>query len=310
VECAKRNNIPIVCVVDCDKQILRTVVDGYLESGDSFLFDEQVITVTSQSREHGYTVIVEAIKRAVQAAFNRKQTALIPTPTADAQQLDRVHDEQDGTPQMELMAALFSNFSSAEAAFEAFSNDEGIIGKKEWRRIVKKTLPALSHVDAKVLRKQLPKKVSLVQFFEMMGEAKPKSHPSASKSTSNLPSHLAELPGEVPVLPTSFQSRPHAHEQLVAALLGSGGSHSTAVTAPKSRVSSQGMGGVGKTMLTAAVVRDERVRGGFESIAWISMSQQPELLQLQANLYQQLHPDNDKMPSKADSSEAKLRELR
>jgi hypothetical protein len=69
------------------------------------------------------------------------------------------------------------------------------------------------------------------------------------------------------------------------------------------------MGGVGKTMLTAAVVRDERIRGAFESIAWIGMSQQPELLQLQAKLYQQLHPQNDKMPSKADSMEASVREL-
>jgi hypothetical protein len=69
------------------------------------------------------------------------------------------------------------------------------------------------------------------------------------------------------------------------------------------------MGGVGKTMLTAAVVRDGRVRGAFESIAWIGMSQQPELLQLQAKLYQQLHPENDKIPSKVDTAEAGLREL-
>ena len=160
----------------------------------------------------------------------------------------------------------------------------------------------MPQADAKALRKKLPKKVSLVQFCEMMGEVKPKSsHPSASKSTTDMSSHLAELPGEVPVLPTSFQSRPHAHEQLVAALLNSGGSHSTAVTAPKSRVSSQGMGGVGKTMLTAAVVRDERVRSAFECIAWIGMSQQPDLLQLQRTLYYQLHPDNESMPSKAAS---------
>jgi hypothetical protein len=70
------------------------------------------------------------------------------------------------------------------------------------------------------------------------------------------------------------------------------------------------MGGVGKTMLTAAVVRDERVRGAFERIAWIGMSQQPELLQLQAKLYHQLHPENDKMPSKADTVESRLTELR
>jgi hypothetical protein len=152
--------------------------------------------------------------------------------------------------------------------------------------------------------------VSLAEFSELMDEVKPKDEQAAaSKSTSHALSHLAELPGDVPVLPTSFKSRPHAHEQLVAALLDSAGNRSTAVTAPKSRVSSQGMGGVGKTMLTAAVVRDERVRGAFECIAWIGMSQQPELLQLQAKLYQQLHPENKEMPKHANSIGAQRREL-
>ena len=74
-------------------------------------------------------------------------------------------------------------------------------------------------------------------------------------------------------------------------------------------ICSQGMGGVGKTMLTAAVVRDERVRLAFESIAWVNLSQQPDIIQLQKKCYQQLHVENEKMPSKADSIEAALREL-
>ena len=77
----------------------------------------------------------------------------------------------------------------------------------------------------------------------------------------------------------------HAQQQLLSALLAREGARSTAVTAPKSRISSQGMGGVGKTMLTAAgtadavvvcdlirsmasflfvVVRDKRLRAGFK----------------------------------------------
>jgi hypothetical protein len=90
------------------------------------------------------------------------------------------------------------------------------------------------------------------------------------------------------------------------------------------------MGGVGKTILTAAVVRDERVRGAFERIAWIGMSQQPDLVELQkrcargcfcimnrpkvdiclCRLYQQIHPDNDEMPTKANSIESQVTELR
>jgi hypothetical protein len=207
------------------------------------------------------------------------------------------------------MTALQSKYGTDKAAFDAFSNDD-TIGKTEWKKIIKQMLPIMPQADARALRKKLPRKVNLAQFSELMGEVKPKDeHALASKVPSHTPSHLAKLPGEVPVLPTTFKSRPHAHEQLVAALLDSGGSRSTAVTAPKSRVSSQGMGGVGKTMLTAAVVRDERVRGAFESIAWIGMSQQPDLLQLQRILYYQLHPDNKKMPSKADLVGSQLVEL-
>ena len=100
-------------------------MDKYMESGDSFLFDEQVISVTSQGREHSYTLIIEAIKRAVQAASKRKSTVLTPAATSEAQnpQLGCVHDEQDDTPQMELMAALYSKFGTAKAAFDTFSNE-------------------------------------------------------------------------------------------------------------------------------------------------------------------------------------------
>ena len=54
-------------------------------------------------------------------------------------------------------------------------------------------------------------------------------------------------------------------------------------------------GGVGKTMLTAAVVRDQRVRAAFSVIGWANLSQLPDLIGLQGRLYQQL-ADNQEMP--------------
>ena len=69
------------------------------------------------------------------------------------------------------------------------------------------------------------------------------------------------------------------------------------------------VGGVGKTMLTAAVVRDARVREAFQLIAWLNMSQKPDLMQLQQRLYSQLS-DNKTMPSQvAESVEGQLTEL-
>jgi hypothetical protein len=330
IDCARQKSTFVICVCDVDKQTVRSIVDFYMESGHAHLFDEQVIAYSTQSREHSHSLIIEAIERAVQSASRQNQiVAVVETPqskpgsahdlvddvqtdpmVAKAQQAKtgRVHELDDGL-QTELMTSLRSKFGISKAAFDSFSN-EGAIGKKDWRRMIKKMLPTISKADARAMSKQLPKAVNLAQFSELMDEGKRKDEQaSASEISSHSSSHLARLPGDVPVLPTALKSRPHAHEQLVAALLDSGGNSSTAVTAPKSRVSSQGMGGVGKTMLTAAVVRDGRVRGAFERIAWIGMSQQPELLQLQAKLYQQLHPKNDKMPNKADSIEAQLREL-
>ena len=48
VECARSLKIPITCILDADKQILRTVVDGYMQKGYGFLFDEQVTYVSTK----------------------------------------------------------------------------------------------------------------------------------------------------------------------------------------------------------------------------------------------------------------------
>ena len=81
---------------------------------------------------------------------------------------------------------------------------------------------------------------------------------------------LATIPDEVPELPASFQARPELSAALKASVLSSkagvSGSHSaTTVTAPPRRsaaahtTTTSGMGGVGKTMMAAALARDPEV---------------------------------------------------
>ena len=62
-------------------------------------------------------------------------------------------------------------------------------------------------------------------------------------------------------------------------------------------------------MLTAAVIRDDRVREAFQVIAWLNMSQKPDLLSLQKRLYQQIHPNNEELPKKAKTIEAGVEEI-
>jgi hypothetical protein len=234
---SRSHDIPLLCVVDTDKQTVRSVVDYYFEGGQSYLFAEQVIIFTTQGREHCHGLIIEAIKRAVQTIAKSAEPA--PPP-----EIDRIHevDEESGTPEnaagpdalTELKAALLSKFGSAKAAFSSFSKD-GQISKREWRKVIRKMMSTLSNEDSKTLRKQLPKRVNGVQFSELLGEAKVE-YTKQSESPSEA-SGLAALPAECPRLPSSFKSRPHPQEQLVLALLASGGNHSTSVSSPKSRIS-------------------------------------------------------------------------
>ena len=48
------------------------------------------------------------------------------------------------------------------------------------------------------------------------------------------------------------------------------------------------MGGVGKTLTAAALVRDEEVRSSFEKICWVSLGQEPDTPSLQQTLHIQL----------------------
>ena len=51
IQCARAASIPLLCVVDVDKQTVRSIVDYYFESGRAYLFDEQVIAYSAQGRE-------------------------------------------------------------------------------------------------------------------------------------------------------------------------------------------------------------------------------------------------------------------
>ena len=143
----------------------------------------------------------------------------------------------DSSPLASLKKALLSSYGSAQSAFQALSNSDDVVGRKEWKRGIKKAGLAedFGSKDLKALRSSLPKITTLSAFCSFLGES-----PVQDEVTQDIESSgLAPLPPEVPALPSSFRSRDHAQAQLTAALLESG-RRSTSLTAPKSRVSSQG----------------------------------------------------------------------
>ena len=137
-----------------------------------------------------------------------------------------------------LKKSLLSVYGSAQAAFEALSSSEGIVGRKQWKKAVKKaSLDHFTGIQLKELRSGLPKLASLSAFVCFVDGSAAVDESGETTEAS----HLAPLPLEVPALPSSFRHREHAEAQLTSALLESG-RRSTSLTAPKSRVSSQGMG--------------------------------------------------------------------
>lgn len=93
-------------------------------------------------------------------------------------------------------------------------------------------------------------------------------------------SALASLSPEVPTLPDGFITRPDLIKAIKHAVLHNVDARATAVTAPAKKAlgptnttTTQGMGGVGKTTITAALVHDDEVRAAFKIICWVSVGQ-------------------------------------
>jgi WD40 repeat protein len=106
-----------------------------------------------------------------------------------------------------------------------------------------------------------------------------------SNSTAPFPPSLARLHG-VPELPPHYLERHAEFSLLMQKLLT--GSGNLGITGQSSAVGVQGMGGIGKTVLAAALVHDLEIRQAFpDGIYWLTVGQKPNLLDLQNQLLRQ-----------------------
>ena len=137
---------------------------------------------------------------------------------------------------------------------------------------------------------------------------------SSKQSETPHRTKLATIPPEVPVLPSHHIDRFElitALKQRVLHLEHT--TNATAVTAapayPGRRngktysgnaTAASGMGGVGKTVAAAALVRSDEVRATFDKICWVSIGQDPDLPALQHTLYIQLAKCSLPEASKSD----------
>ena len=237
--------------------LIITILTRYMEKDYGFLFDEQVISYTAQSREFANALIVAATRRAIQMAHQQheqqqqeqqeqqQEQPPPPAPTKAAANEDAavIHADQSNALVDTFKKALLSKYGSSEKAFHSM-NKKGVVSKKEWKKALMRLMPDVTVAQMKSLREQLPKKVQLEAFAAFVDGAGAVKSGSRSvgdqQSSEKSRAGLADLPNEVPEIPSSFMHRPHAEQQLLLALIDSASTRTTAVTAPKSKIASQG----------------------------------------------------------------------
>ena len=104
---------------------------------------------------------------------------------------------------------------------------------------------------------------------------------SSLPATSQLSFDSRSTP-PVPELPAAFLGRPGLLSQLKAVILSVNGESRATLTSEKAKQRSEihGMGGVGKSILAAALVNDREVRASFDKVLWVSVGQTPDVRQL------------------------------
>ena len=219
---ARAHGIPIICVVDADKQTQREVIDCYMEKGFGWLFEAQVtcssfvlstgidtictrkvISHSTQSRDASIDLMISAIIRAIEYCHTH-DTLTATAKQKEKEQTTDVHESNavsiDGL-ESQLKERVVAVFGSARAAFDAHSTN-GAMGKRELKKLIKRILPSLKQGKAKRLRKILPERMSSLDFCSFIGgpedTATNKEKVKDEKCKEPDSSGLAPLPPEVP----------------------------------------------------------------------------------------------------------------
>jgi hypothetical protein len=119
---------------------------------------------------------------------------------------------------------------------------------------------------------------------------------------------IKDQPINAPSLPADFLPRPEDLERLKKLILSPGedisaitGKTAEGCPPPDARVGLQGMGGIGKSVLAAALAWDDQVLQAFpDGVIWISLGQQPNLPNRQLQLLQFLDKDHRAIKDEED----------
>ena len=136
---------------------------------------------------------------------------------------------------------------------------------------------SITSKEKRILRKRMdPSNSKFIQFVDFQSffniGTGPTSAPGPASNESE--SGAASIPVDTPSLPDNYSHRPNVEKQLIDLLVGKASCQGGCIAA-------YGMGGSGKTCITAAVVREKAVLKKFSKVAWLGLSQAPQIQNLQ-----------------------------
>jgi hypothetical protein len=103
---------------------------------------------------------------------------------------------------------------------------------------------------------------------------------------------------QVPELPLGYVARDEL-AAVIELVIGGAGAGAVGLTGASAGVGLYGMGGIGKSVLAAALARDERIIRRFShGVYWVTVGEQPDLLGLQLDLMARLGVDGDAMSAR------------
>jgi hypothetical protein len=171
----------------------RPIISQYQELGFGHIFSEQVVGYTSENRKVAFDKISKAIARAV-AAENAKAAVVKTKKTKPS--APKIH--KDSTDDDELFRQLvLKHYTDAGSAFSVFQGDDGLLGRKNFKKLVRSVGMKIDEDNRKQLRKRITSKKAIDRgsfvAFICSGETSTNAVVIASSSSTD---GLAALPIE------------------------------------------------------------------------------------------------------------------
>jgi WD40 repeat protein len=127
---------------------------------------------------------------------------------------------------------------------------------------------------------------------------------SRASHSEPLPLHFEETFVNAPVAPPGYVPRPEELEMLRRAVIGDESNREIALTAL------EGMGGVGKSVLAAALCRDSLIQAAFpDGVLWVTIGRSPGNLVPQMRQIGSVFGDKPELYETTESGAARLRQL-